>query len=59
MATKKHDCVPIIIEDFVELKLPPSGLVALEPETGEIIFVNSSSKNLQKPIKTSGSPKKL
>ena len=52
MASKKHDCVPIIIEDPVELKLPDSGLVALEDqETGDIIFINSSSKDLQKAYK--------
>lgn len=52
ITTKKHDVVPIIIEDPVELKLPKSGMVALEDqETGEIIFVNSSSKNMQQAYK--------
>lgn len=52
MAVKKHDVVPIIIEDPVELQLPKAGLVALEDqETGELIFINSSSKNLQKAYK--------
>jgi uncharacterized protein (DUF58 family) len=52
MAVKKHDVVPIIIEDPVELQLPKAGLVALEDqETGDLIFINSSSKNLQKAYK--------
>ncbi|MAH80097.1 MAG: DUF58 domain-containing protein [Rickettsiales bacterium] len=52
ITAKKHDIVPVIIEDPVELKLPKSGIVALEDqETGEVIYINSSSKNMQEAYK--------
>lgn len=43
MASKKHDVVPIILDDTKEYVLPKAGLVALEDaETGEMYYLNTS-----------------
>lgn len=46
--SKKHDVVPIVIEDQAESHLPNSGILALEDqESGEIVYVNSSSAKVR------------
>lgn len=46
---KKHELVSVVVEDPAEAKLPDVGLLELEdPETGEIIMVDTSSRAFQK-----------
>ena len=48
IVAKKHDFVPVIIEDPRECALPNSGIVALEDEeTGEILYLNSGLKKVR------------
>jgi uncharacterized protein (DUF58 family) len=48
MASRKHDLVPIVIEDPREKDLPKSGLVYLEDsETGETIYLDTSSEKVR------------
>lgn len=52
MMAKKHDCVPILIEDDIENQLPSSGIIAFQDqETDEVLYVDSSSKELQEAYK--------
>jgi uncharacterized protein (DUF58 family) len=45
---KKHDVVPIILEDEREQKLPKTSLVALEDEElGEVVYINTNSKEIR------------
>tara|TARA_B100000427_G_scaffold92742_2_gene76531 strand:- start:3453 stop:4322 length:870 start_codon:yes stop_codon:yes gene_type:complete len=49
VVSKKHDLVPILIEDTCESSLPSVGTVAFQDqETDEIIYVNTSSQSVQK-----------
>lgn len=48
LLSKKHECVPIILEDPKEKSLPKAGLIALQdPESGEHVFVNTYSKDIR------------
>jgi len=52
IVAKKHDLVPIVVEDTHELSLPESGRVAFQDqETDEIIYVNTASPSVQKAYK--------
>ncbi|HNX37202.1 MAG TPA: DUF58 domain-containing protein [Candidatus Cloacimonadota bacterium] len=47
--SQKHDVIAIQILDDAELKLPRAGILRLvDPETGQEIYVNSSSAELQR-----------
>ncbi len=49
VARRRHDLIPIIVTDPRELELPSIGFVELEdPETGEIISVDTSSGKLRR-----------
>ena len=57
---KKHDLVPIFISDPLETELTKCGLIALEDdETGEILYVNTSSSNLREAYKTMAFAQKM
>lgn len=46
---QKHDLVPVIITDPMELELPEIGMVFLrDPESGVVIPVNTSSKSVRR-----------
>ncbi len=48
MAAKKHDLVPVVIQDKHEKELPSSGILALEDaESGELYYINSSSPSVK------------
>ncbi len=52
IAGRRHDLVPMVIEDKSELALPDLGLVALEDaETGEIMWLDTGSRNVRKTYK--------
>lgn len=52
LLARKHDVVPIIIQDPREQTLPRSGIIALEDnETGEIIFLNTNSREIRMKYK--------
>ncbi|RAP27388.1 DUF58 domain-containing protein [Candidatus Marinamargulisbacteria bacterium SCGC AG-343-D04] len=49
IVAKKHDLVPIVIEDSREIELPKSGILALEDqESGQVMYVNSGSASVRK-----------
>lgn len=49
---KKHDTVAVVLEDKLESEIPKMGLVDFEdPETGEIVCVDTSSPVFQKEYK--------
>ncbi|MBX3023182.1 MAG: DUF58 domain-containing protein [Bdellovibrionales bacterium] len=50
--SKKHDTVAVVLEDKLELNIPKIGVVDFEdPETGELITVDTSSPIFQKEYK--------
>ncbi len=50
--SKKHDLVPIVIEDTQEKELPEVGTLALEDlETGAITYINTASKKVRQAYK--------
>lgn len=50
--SRRHDVIPIIIEDPKEIELPQAGLITLEDEeTGHLIHVNSNSKHFRETFK--------
>ncbi|MDR1906904.1 MAG: DUF58 domain-containing protein [Puniceicoccales bacterium] len=52
ITNRRHDLVCLKIEDFKERELPGVGLVAFEDaETGEILEIDTSSKQFQKKYK--------
>lgn len=52
IVAKKHDLIPVVIEDPLEIELPKSGILALQDqETNTIIHVNTSSPTVQKAYK--------
>ena len=52
IANKKHDVVTLRVIDKTEQHIPEIGLIKLKDnETGEILWVDSSSKNFQKEFK--------
>ena len=52
IANKKHDIVALEVYDKTEREIPPVGLVKLKDfESGEIKWVNTSSKEFQKQMK--------
>lgn len=49
MTRRRHDVVPIVIEDRAELELPPMGLVEFtDPERGERLLVNTSRRRVRR-----------
>lgn len=49
---KKHDAVAVVVKDPLETKIPALGLVDFEdPETGEVVTVDTSSSQFQKDYK--------
>ena len=49
MIGKKHEAVAVVVADPAELKLPDVGLMDIEdPETGEIITIDTSSKAVRR-----------
>jgi uncharacterized protein (DUF58 family) len=49
---KKHDAVAVVVKDPLESKIPALGLVDFEdPETGEVVTVDTSSSSFQKEYK--------
>lgn len=52
MMGKKHDVVAVVVSDPAEREIPPIGLVDLsDPETGEILTVDTSSALFQRSYK--------
>jgi uncharacterized protein (DUF58 family) len=50
---KKHDTVAVVIEDKLEVDIPKLGLVDFEdPETGELVTVDTSSPVFQREYKS-------
>jgi len=48
IANRRHDLVPVVLEDPTERELPAVGLAAFEdPETGELVWVDTSSRAVQ------------
>ncbi|MEZ4360238.1 MAG: DUF58 domain-containing protein [Kofleriaceae bacterium] len=46
ITARRHDVVPVVVEDPLERELPPVGLVQLEDlETGEVIEVDASGRS--------------
>ena len=57
---QKHDVIPIIIQDPIEIQIPTSGMVTLEDaETGQTIVCDSSSTNFQSKINSVLGSRKL
>jgi len=55
VAAKKHDVVPIRIEDRLERELPDTGLTLLEdPETGRVLRVDLSDRKLRARLAAEG-----
>ncbi|MGE3681732.1 MAG: DUF58 domain-containing protein [Bdellovibrionales bacterium] len=51
--SKKHDVVAVTLEDKLEAEIPAMGLVDFEdPETGEVVAVDTSSPLFQREYKT-------
>ena len=49
---QKHDVIALQVLDQAELELPTAGILHLiDPESGESLYLNSSSKNLQSAYK--------
>ena len=60
VVNKKHDCVAIQILDPAELEFPDLGLVKVEdPETGEMLWVDTSSNEMMQQLKKEVSIKQL
>lgn len=52
VVSRKHDVIPIVIEDPRELDLPKAGIIVLEDEeSGEVIHINSNSQSLREAYK--------
>ncbi|MBI59968.1 DUF58 domain-containing protein [bacterium] len=52
IVAKKHDLVPIVIQDSLESELPKVGTIAFQDqETDEIMYVNTSSPMVQQAYK--------
>ena len=48
IANRRHEIIPVVLEDPMERELPNMGLVPFEdPETGEIVTVDTSSKRVR------------
>lgn len=46
---QKHDTVAVVVDDPLERKMPPIGLIDFEDsETGEVITVDTSNKRFRK-----------
>lgn len=55
MLARKHEVVPILIEDERELNLPSVGILCLEDEeTGEVMYLNSSDKDVRHAYRNLG-----
>ncbi|MFL3006728.1 MAG: DUF58 domain-containing protein [Candidatus Neomarinimicrobiota bacterium] len=60
VVNKKHDFVAIQVLDPAELEFPDLGLLKVEdPETGEMLWINTSSKRMMKQLKEEISIKQL
>ena len=50
---QKHDVIPIIIQDPIEVEIPAAGVVVLkDTESGEEVVCNTKSKSFQSAIKS-------
>ena len=50
--SRRHDVIPVVVEDPKEVELPKAGLITLEDEeTGDLIHVNSNSKHFRETFK--------
>lgn len=50
--SKKHDTAAVVLEDKLELEIPRLGVVDFEdPETGELVTVDTSSRSFQREYK--------
>ena len=60
LASKRHDIVPIVLEDPKELSLPKSGLIAAEDsETGQVVFINTYSPEVRGKFRNMGLAKQM
>jgi len=52
ITNNRHDLIPVVLRDRMELELPRLGLLKLkDPETGNIALVNSNSKKVRLDFK--------
>jgi uncharacterized protein (DUF58 family) len=52
IANRRHEIIPLVLEDPMEGELPSMGLVPFEdPETGEIITVDTSSRRVRREFR--------
>ncbi len=60
IADRRHDLVPVVIEDPAELELPDLGLLPCEdPETGEVVWVDSSNPAVRKEYREQSQAERL
>ncbi|QDG54110.1 DUF58 domain-containing protein [Persicimonas caeni] len=53
IANRRHEIIPLVLEDPMETELPDMGLVPFEdPETGEIFTVDTSSKRVRSEFRS-------
>ncbi|MFH1618703.1 MAG: DUF58 domain-containing protein [bacterium] len=60
LSAKKHDLIPVVVEDPREISLPPAGAVlrALDPETGVVCDWDISSEKFLKAYASASTQKK-
>ncbi len=52
ITNNRHDLIPVVLRDRMELELPKLGLLKLrDPETGEVVLVNTNSKRVRSDFK--------
>ncbi len=52
IANRRHEIIPLVIEDPMETELPNMGLVPFEdPETGDIFMVDTSSRQVRREFR--------
>jgi uncharacterized protein (DUF58 family) len=52
IANRRHEIIPVLLEDPMEAELPAMGLVPFEdPETGEVVMVDTSSKRVRQEFR--------
>lgn len=52
IANRRHEIIPLVLEDPMETELPDMGLVPFEdPETGDIVMVDTSSKQVRREFR--------
>ncbi len=59
IANRRHEIIPLVLEDPMETELPDMGLVPFEdPETGEIALVDTSCKRVRQEFRATGKRQK-